>query len=149
METTFSNHNYCNSLRLSAIPCDSLRLYGNQALIHMWFVASPVYIRSYKLVVWIYLHKYLFTCSMLLIALTPSILWELENRLVVGTNFSFRTPRANPLAKNLAQWETMHVSAKVCLQFFIDPLVWILDRAELQRGTKIMMPFFGMPLRVN
>ena len=74
---------------------------------------------------------------------------ELENRLVVGTNFSFRTPRANPLARNLAQLETMHVSAKVCLQFFINPLVWILSRAELQKGTKIMMLFFGMPLRVN
>ena len=24
-----------------------------------------------------------------------------------------------------------------------------VDRAELQRGTKIMMPFFEMPLRVN
>ena len=73
-------------------------------------------------VVSIYLQKYLVTLSMLIIALTPSILWsdhhcksrfrslykepgfsELEIRLVVGTNSLFRTPRANQMARNLAQ----------------------------------------------
>ena len=48
------------------------------------------------------------------------------------------------MARNLAQLETMHVSAKVCLHFFVDPLVWILDRAKLQGGPKILMPLLGM-----
>ena len=69
---------------------------------------------------------YLVICSRLLIVLTSSmsILWsdqhcnsryeplqkpdfflEQENRLVVGTKLIFKKPRANQMARYLAQWE--------------------------------------------
>ena len=38
------------------------------------------------------------------------------------------------MMRNLAQWEIMHVATKVCLHFFDDPLVWILDGTKLLGG---------------